>query len=375
MDPTPPSDHPENVGLKKDVKELLHTAAQHWSQKTATASPPRVRWWQSDTIVRHVNKRICGKALPGLGAGDIEMIRSRFPGQSFPRAISIGCGSGAKEMDLIRSGLVGTFDLYELSEIRVAQGLERAKKLGLSARVIFRNEIPDFDRAAETYDLMYWNNALHHMLDVDAAVSWSQRVLKSRGVFFMNDFVGPTRMQWSDRTLDIASGVRAALPERYLWDPRVPGKQIPREVKRPDPAGLAAGDPTKAADSSRILESVRRYFPDAQIKLTGGVVYRTALNDVLHSISETDDRHLLDLLLLLDEVATLAGETQYEVTISRKSYQGPPSGQQQKMKVGLVDQVVGSGDVTQGLALRLAADDSISGPDRRPEEALCAAWC
>ncbi|MEM8614212.1 MAG: hypothetical protein AAGF93_19485, partial [Cyanobacteria bacterium P01_H01_bin.105] len=156
------------------------------------------------------------------------------------------------------------------------------------------------------------------MLDVDHAVRWSRDLLTEGGVFYMNDFVGPTKMQWSDTTLDVASRVRQALPDKYLVDHRNPSRLLARAVVRPDPEKLTAIDPTECADSGRIIESIKKHFTDPEIVLTGGSVYHTALNDVLNNLDESDDRHILDLLLIIDDLCTMLGETHYGVAIATK---------------------------------------------------------
>jgi len=47
----------------------------------------------------------------------------------------------------------------------------------------------------EEIDFVHWNNALHHMLNFEKAVQWSYQILKVDGVFYMDDFVGPSRFQ------------------------------------------------------------------------------------------------------------------------------------------------------------------------------------
>ena len=72
----------------------------------------------------------------------------------------------------------------------------------------------------------------------------------------MNDFVGLSYMQYSDRQLDMAEKIRSALPERYLIDPNDTSKILPNRVSRPDIAGLIAIDPTECVDSGNISQSI-----------------------------------------------------------------------------------------------------------------------
>jgi SAM-dependent methyltransferase len=294
-------------------------ATWHWNRLDAKKSPTRIRWWESRRIVRHVNRKICGRPLEALGAGLPALVSRRFPDRTFPKAISVGCGTGFKEMMFVQAGLVDHFHLFELSKSRIQQGEALAEELGIADRVTFHNRDGMSCREAGSFDLVYWNNALHHMPDVDRAIAWSRDHLNDQGIFVMDDFVGPPRMQWSERTLGLATRVRKALPERSLRNPYRPDRSLPAKVRRPIWLAIYLSDPTECADSGRILDGLARWFPAAEVIPTGGVVYNLALMDVIHNLDEVEDAALIDRLLRMDDRCTSLGEFHYAVAIAPKS--------------------------------------------------------
>ncbi|MDY7024461.1 MAG: methyltransferase domain-containing protein, partial [Cyanobacteriota bacterium] len=194
-----------------------------------------------------------------------------------------------------------------------------AQKFGLTEEVKFiLADAFEQVQQPESFDFVHWNNSLHHMLNVESAVAWSYKILQPGGMFYMDDYVGPNRMQWSDKMIDIASQVRSILPEKYLKNPRNPSQLLPTKLQKPDCERMIQTDPSEAADSERILECVLKYFPDAEITLTGGVIYHLALSDILHNFDESKDRYLLDLLMMIDHLCTELGETHYGVALALK---------------------------------------------------------
>jgi SAM-dependent methyltransferase len=310
-----------NMSSRKTVDKII---AQHWSQvtalKDASGRVVKARWWQHPPIIRHINKNICGEPIDGFSAGltrrALSLLEGRLP---LAKGISIGCGNGLKEMNLLKQGLVETFDLYELAETRIAAGQETAQKDGLSKRIRFIHG-DAFELANEpgTYDLVHWNNSLHHMLNVEAAIEWSWKVLKLGGLFYMDDFVGPDRFQWTPQMLLVATAVRQSLPDGLLVNQCKPGFLLPRVMRKPNAEKLRQSDPSEAADSSRILGCVKRRFPNADTILTGGVIYHLALSDVLGNFTE-NDLPLLGRLLELDDMCTAVGETHYATALALKS--------------------------------------------------------
>ncbi len=308
------SDMSEEAGQK-----ISNAISAHWNTETSKKSSRRTRWWQIPSIVRHINSRVCGSPVDGLSQGLNELVRSRIPLHStFAKGISIGCGNGLKELNLVRQKLVEHFDLYELSQLRIDEGLSLARKWNLETKVAFHNSDGFECSSPESYDFVHWNNSLHHMLDVESAVCWSHKVLNQGGMFYMDDFIGPRRFQWTDNSLEVVAQIRRILPEKYLVNPDRENELFPIRRRRPDPAKLKDSDPSEAADSDKILPSVAKIFPQAQVILTGGVVYHLALSDIVANFDEDNDHILLDLLMLVDDLLSSQGENLYAVAIAIK---------------------------------------------------------
>jgi SAM-dependent methyltransferase len=292
----------------------------YWSSQYSATSRLITRWWDSDYIVQRINRSICGEPLPGLSSGLHRLAMQYFAEQvPFARGVSVGCGLGSKERNVLEIGLVEHFTLFELSSVAVERGRMQAAEAGLSERMTFRMED---GLQAETregvYDLVYWNNSLHHMFDVKTALEWSWRVLRKGGVLLMDDFVGPTRMQWSDQLLAINTSMRQALSPRYLRDPARPDQMLSTVVERPSAAAIVSADPSECVDSVNILPQLTRIFPELWIKRTGGGIYHLGLNDVLHNIVAAQDYVLLEKLLEIDDQCAEMGETHYAVAIGMK---------------------------------------------------------
>ena len=305
-------------------KAIAQKIGTFWSQTNASAN---TRWWHNAMVIRHINKMVCGEPVDGLSMGLLNRAAKKYADRlPLKRGISIGCGTGFKEMQLINQGFVESFDLFELSEERISMGLAHARAIGVEDKVSFFLEDAFAKRiGAEVYDLVHWNNSLHHMLDVEYAVRWSKRILKSSGIFYMDDFVGPTRFQWPDAQLKMATNIRKSLRgTKYLRNPSkrlfFSRKYLPVRMVRPDPQTMMQNDPSEAADSEQILPAIKKHFPQADIIKTGGVVYSLAFSGIIANFdhqSENDQRQLQNLLNL-EKSCIDSGETHYAVCLAAK---------------------------------------------------------
>jgi SAM-dependent methyltransferase len=281
-------------------------------------------------ILRHVNKVVCGSSVDGPWTGLQQRMCELTEHGTFSCGISVGCGSAGKELALLQKGIVRHFDLYELCPERLEQGKREAARLGLTDRASFHARSPLAQNINEQYDLVYWNNALHHMPDALQALQWSRNCLLPGGWLVMDDYVGASRFQWPDSQLRIASRIRRALPDRLRQvcestdrathtNQSVPPKQMfTSQVTRPSVAGMIASDPSEAADSANILPALKRIFPDARIIPTGGVIYNLALKDVIANFDDVRDAALLADLLEYDAILAEQGETQYACAFAHK---------------------------------------------------------
>lgn len=299
--------------MQTERQAVLRKAADYWDN--ASQSVARLRWWQSPAVIRHVNRKIDPESGERDGCAFHRRL-ARMEGAPFKKALSVGCGEGRKEMSLVKEGTAESFELFEISRARVEKGRELAQEEGLADRVRFYlvDALPT--RKSEEYDLVYWNNSLHHMLDAREAVRWSRNRLRPGGLFAMYDYVGASRFQWSDLALQVISDFRSALPERFLWLPRL-GKAANVKVERPAVGYMLSMDPTEAADSANILPAVNEFFQNAEIILTGGHIYFTGLNNILQNFEE--DGEYLRMALKIDDMLSKAGENLYAVAFARKT--------------------------------------------------------
>ncbi|WP_141701991.1 hypothetical protein [Methyloceanibacter stevinii] len=159
---------------------------------------------------------------------------------------------------------------------------------------------------SDQYGLVYWNNSLHHMPDCTAAVEWSAERLACNGLFAMDDFIGPSRFQWTERMLDYCNTFRRNLPSEVLAGAK--------PVTRPTIERMLDVDPSEAADSSSIVPALKSVFPRVDIAFTGGTIYHLALNDILAKIQ--DESQELKAALMIDDALSLMGENHYAVALS-----------------------------------------------------------
>lgn len=294
----------------------------HWDNQNHTDAemPIGSAWWNTPMVIRHINNVVCGYPLDGIHAGFHEKIGgflSYLPSRR--KALTVGCGVGTKEMDVIERGFVDLFECYEVSSAAIETGRTIAKERGIEEKIIFHHADAFTSDVADDFDLVYWNNALHHMMDTREAIRWSKDRLKRGGIFAIDDYVGATRNQHSQELIDWGSQLLMTLPERLRrhWNGR---EIVPSSCWRVDPVEMAKIDPSECADSESILPAIDEFFPGCEIIKTGGAAYFVALTHTFHNYRSETDLALLSVILNMDQYVSTHGniESQYAVVIAQK---------------------------------------------------------
>jgi SAM-dependent methyltransferase len=216
----------------------------------------------------------------------------------FENGLTLGCGTGRCERDLVSKRVCRSFHGIDISEKAIAAAREIAKEqdLPLTYEVGDLNflELPE-----KTFDLVVAQTALHHVLFLERVAEQIWRSLKSDGYLWIHDFVGETQGQYDPKRLSIMNRILAILPEKFRKN-KVNGQLI-AEIKRPEPGRL--GSPFESIRSGEIVSVFQRWFTiewkmefDAFLRLVVPVGTRAAY------LEDENTRALFEILMLLDHL-------------------------------------------------------------------------
>ena len=242
----------------------------------------------------------------------LESIMSRIPdtaeGRTL-RALSLGCtnGEAAPANEFARTGRFVEVTVVDISQDLLASQKELTDKLGLGEIIRYRRmdlEQDAFDFESP-FDLIFAVGTLHHIRGLERLFANINDSLTPAGLFFMREYVGPDRLQFTDHQIEIATTIRRALPERLCTN--LEGK-LCRDAWRPTVEEVVADDPSEAIRSSELLEIAGRFLAVEETRLTGG----TLLDPLLHGIAghferDVSGREILPLLIAFEKILVREG--------------------------------------------------------------------
>ena len=265
-----------------------------------TATPAKTEGGVPNRVLSDADAKAVGdedriaamKLRPGRGPSLARVFRER--NLTFSSGLSLACGSGTAERELLGLGICQRFHGVDSSPDAIEEAQENGRGLDLTY------EAADLDRLVlepRAYDLVITRNGLRNVLELEHLAEQIWRSLKPGGCLWIHDYIGESQFQFSDLRLDIANRILAILPERYRRD-RLRDRVLSK-IARPSPGALAS--PFEAVRSAEIIPIFTRWFDIEYRHEESAFMGRVCPRGTRANYTETEDGPALFELMMLIE--------------------------------------------------------------------------
>lgn len=296
----------------RDATGSMTSTAEKWGSEEHSHQNTIARGMCGSPIVLAYRTRM----ITGSDDGDpnLLVVNHLSPQCSCGKVLVLGCGQALAEHGLVTSGVAQLAHGIDVSPGAIKKAREEVAAQGLTGRVT--HEVADINSlslAENSYDGLLVVQAMHHFENLEHICAEIVRGLKPGAPIVIDDFVGPTRFQYSDERLDLMNRLLACLPP-HLQKPAI--ERIPIEAfLRDDPSeGVRCGD---IPDVVRSSFSIERELP------WGGSVIFQLLQDIVPMIRHDDpgDSALVRLLVTFEEYLIKSGamESDFVLYLARNS--------------------------------------------------------
>ncbi|MBI2429652.1 MAG: class I SAM-dependent methyltransferase [Ignavibacteriales bacterium] len=202
-------------------------------------------------------------------------------------ALSLGCGAGGNEILWAKTASFSHIDAIDISAPRIESAKQKALTEHLDSILRFRvGDVHSVFSAATRYDVIIAEGILHHITPLRDALRSIKSLLKDDGLLIINDFVGPSRFQWTQQQLDESNLLLSSFPERLKIQHNGNPK---RKIHRPGLIPMYLYDPSEAVESHDILKFVEQNFSVVEKKEYGGTILHLVFKDIAHHFVQPDD--------------------------------------------------------------------------------------
>jgi SAM-dependent methyltransferase len=205
-------------------------------------------------VRRAINRRVTGDP----NRWPMEWFAQKHVPEAVPLGLSVGCGTGLLERDVFLKGVCKRVEGVDFSPEAIAEAKRGAEEEGLARRLDYRVEdINAIRLPRERYDIVFFHGSLHHIRNVEGVMEEVRAALKPGGLIFLDEYMGPSRSEWTDAEWGFARSAFDALPA-----------ELKNRAELAIP--LPMDDPSESIRSSAILPAAKRLFEILEDRPYGG---------------------------------------------------------------------------------------------------------
>ena len=239
-----------------------------------------------------------------LITGDEEMTYETYlsekiiPSGQRVRMLSIGSGVCSHEIRLAKLNPHWDVTCLDFSERLIQEAIQTASEEGLCNMHFVVEDIHAYPLPDNGYDLVFFNESLHHFKNMEAFLRKIHHTIKPSGWLVMNEYVGANRMLYPKHQVEAINQGLFLIEKQYrkmfcsnLYKNKYYGSGRLRMI---------VSDPSECVESEQILPSVHKLFSVNVEKGYGGNILMPLLKDLSHHFVDCDEDRVQLLQRLFD---------------------------------------------------------------------------
>jgi SAM-dependent methyltransferase len=283
------------------ISTNLTATAEKWGSEEHSYQNTISRGWCGSPIVLTYRARMTTGSDTGHSSN---LIADHLAPQCKDgKVLVLGCGQSFSEHWLAASGTAKLAHGIDVSPGAIEKARAEVVAQGLTGRV--SHEVMDINNLSlieNSYDGLLISQSMHHFERLEHICSELKKGLKPGAPIVIDDFVGPTRFQYTDARLNLMNRLLACLPP-HMQKP--PIERIPIEA-------FLKYDPSEGIRCGEITAIIRKFFSiEKKLPYGGSLIYQI-LQDIVPKINHDDpgDRAIVNLLVAFEEYLITAGALQ-----------------------------------------------------------------
>jgi ubiquinone/menaquinone biosynthesis C-methylase UbiE len=275
--------------LTFNTNERAKTAFNHENIQAAN-------WWIIPSINERWHQLITGDKNISIEAFTV----NRFlKDKQDLRMLSLGSGECFSELSFAEYSNFKDIICTDIADKRLNKAKQTAKEKGLKN---IKFKIQDANKLIEIedqFDIIYFKASLHHFKAIESLIGHHiKQLLKSDGYLIIDEYVGPTRLQFPKHQIKAINEALQLIPKPYRK--RYKLNLYKNKVYGPGLARMILADPSECVDSARIMPTIHKHYTTVYEVGYGGNILTLVLKDIAHHFIELNDENQKILNQLFD---------------------------------------------------------------------------
>jgi SAM-dependent methyltransferase len=243
------------------------------------------------------------------GRSPISILRDCLPDGPAEKALELAGGRGDFAMNVLHSGIANNLHMIDISDQAIEIAIKKACEKGLDG---FTASVGDVNsiQIEGFWDLIIFHQSLHHIEALEHVLAEVKKSLLPGGLFLVSDYIGPTKMQWSNTQLKIMNDLLEIIPENLRLQLNKDGTDSgnPKKSIAPLPLEIYEKfDPSEAVRSGEIETVIRDTFDFVEFYPQGGAISYELFRNMAHNYEDETSKALLKTILYFEHQLTEKG--------------------------------------------------------------------
>ena len=287
---------------RKRLDKIKHV----WGTGTVWRGARIQHWLQHPLVQDRINLKVSGS--PGVNRFEYFLRRYLDGKMPVDRALTLGSGAGELERGLCHYSFATLHEGIDISDVAIRGARESAATGGFTHLHYRAENLNALMLEPRVYDVIFGISSIHHVQDLEHLFGQVRDALKPGGYFFLDEFIGPARFQWTPEQLRAINEQLRGLPDdlrRHISD----GSKFKERVVRRSVDEIVSADPSEAIRSAEIVPLLSEFFTVLEIKGYGGAILHELLYDIAGNFSEENAGSLerLQRIFQAEDDLTAAG--------------------------------------------------------------------
>ena len=225
----------------------------------------------------------------------------------FDSALVLGSGSGRLERIITANGTAKRCKGVDISADAIKVAKKEAARDGLAQSIEYEEaNLNNIKLEKGSFDAIFGWHSIHHVERLEELFGEVRRALKPEGLFIINEYVGPSRYQFTDKQVELMNWVLSNLTDNYKTS--VVDGRIRKSTYREKPAVIEKDDPSESIRSGEITRLLKENFKVVYERKYGGTLLQFAMDCIVGNFDPSNEKDSLILKLLYNTEQLLIKE-------------------------------------------------------------------
>jgi len=253
-------------------------------------------WWIIPKVKQRWHKLITGNEHLSIEKFTVDQF---LKNKKNLKMLSLGSGDCSSELLFAEHSNFKEITCTDIADKLLNKAKQVAEEKQLNNIKFQIQDANKLSQIENKFDIIYFKASLHHFKNIESLIgNQIKQLLKPDGFLIINEYAGPTRLQFPKHQIKAINEALKLIPKPYRK--RYKLGLYKNSVSGPGLIRMILADPSECIDSASITPALHKHYSTVYEVGYGGNILTLSLKDLAHHFVELNDKKVKILNQLFD---------------------------------------------------------------------------